>query len=477
MIPTRNRVLRSLVLWASLQGCAPSSSSSGNADMPATDSGTLPPPGSLILSAVAPGIGPSAGGVMLTLAGQNFKSGATVSIGGLAAGQVTFLSETQLSASLPAKPGAFGLVPVAIQNPDGRMAGRSDLFSYYASSLKYTELPPFTVKSGPQQASVGDFNGDQNLDMVIPNSASDDISVLLGDGAGGFGSPTNYPTGHGAIGSAVGDFNGDRKPDIAIANYYTDKISVYLGNGTGGFGAATTLTTTGGPWSVALVDVNGDGKLDVVTVCASSNSVNVFLGDGAGKFGTVKAFSVGSNPRYSAQGDFNDDGKLDLAVSGYQNNTVSVVLGDGQGGFGPATRYSLWGSPTGVVTADFNGDQKLDLAIAIDYEISVFLGQGNGTFVPGERFSTGSARRNTQTALVMADLNGDRHLDLALTEYGGAKVLLGDAKGGFSAPYEIGGGAEDPFVTVADFDKDSKPDLVVTSPQRYRVTVLLNKSQ
>ena len=38
---------------------------------------------------------------------------------------------------------------------------------------------------------------------------------------------------------AVGDFNGDARPDLAVANYTSNTVSVLLGNGAGGFGAKT----------------------------------------------------------------------------------------------------------------------------------------------------------------------------------------------------------------------------------------------
>ena len=41
-----------------------------------------------------------------------------------------------------------------------------------------------------------DFNGDGNPDLAVANVDSDNVSVLLGDGSGGFGAKTDFATGY-----------------------------------------------------------------------------------------------------------------------------------------------------------------------------------------------------------------------------------------------------------------------------------------
>jgi hypothetical protein len=79
---------------------------------------------------------------------------------------------------------------------------------------------------------------------------------------------------------AVGDFNGDGKLDLAVANENSHNVSVLLGNGSGGFGPATNFAA-GAPFSVAVGDFNGDGKLDLAIANAGSNNVSVLLGASA----------------------------------------------------------------------------------------------------------------------------------------------------------------------------------------------------
>ena len=82
---------------------------------------------------------------------------------------------------------------------------------------------------------------------------------------------------------AIGDLNGDGKPDLAVANYGSNTVSVLLGNGDGGFGAKTDFATGSDPYSVAIGDLNGDGKPDLAVANSSSNTVSVLLGNGDGQ--------------------------------------------------------------------------------------------------------------------------------------------------------------------------------------------------
>src|SRR5439155_1618760 len=114
-----------------------------------------------------------------------------------------------------------------------------------------------------------------------------------------FSSPTNYPAGIVPTWVAVGDFNRDGAPDMAVTNYSvsTNNVSILLGDGTGGFGAATNFTVGTEPYSVAVGDFNRDGNPDLATANFTTANVSVLLGNGAGGFGAATNFATGTGPK------------------------------------------------------------------------------------------------------------------------------------------------------------------------------------
>ena len=110
-------------------------------------------------------------------------------------------------------------------------------------------------------------------------------------------------------------------------------------NGAGSFGSATNFGAGTTPDSVAVGDFNGDGKQDLAVANQGSNNVSILLGDGAGSFGSATNFGAGNTPFSVAVGDFNGDGKQDLAVANVSSNNVSILLGNGAGSFGSATNF------------------------------------------------------------------------------------------------------------------------------------------
>ncbi len=332
----------------------------------------------------------------------------------------------------------------------------------------------FGVGRAPISVAVGDFNGDGQPDLATANFFSNNVSVLLGNGAGGFGGATNFGAGDFPQSVAVGDFNGDGKPDLATANEDSNNVSVLLGNGDGSFGAATNFGVGITPDSVAVGDFNGDGKPDLAVANYNSGNVSVLLGNGMGGFGAATNFGAGAGPSSVAVGDFNGDGQPDLAVANQASANVSVLLGNGMGGFGAATNFGAGTGPRSVAVGDFNGDGQPDLAVAnqASANVSVLLGNGAGSFGAATNFGVGDAPRS----VAVGDFNGDGKPDLATANgnSNNVSVRLGNGMGGFGAATSLGAGISPSSVAVGDFNGDGKPDLAVANTDSDNVSVLLN---
>jgi hypothetical protein len=113
----------------------------------------------------------------------------------------------------------------------------------------------------PQSCTIENVLVEQNfLGLAVANANSHNVSILLGNGTGSFGTATNFPSGgYPPASVAVGDFNGDTFLDLAVANagVSSNNVSILLGNGTGLFGTPATNFAVGDqPFSVAIGDFN-----------------------------------------------------------------------------------------------------------------------------------------------------------------------------------------------------------------------------
>lgn len=245
-------------------------------------------------------------------------------------------------------------------------------------SLFLAPNSPIIMKEGERPHThglvVGDLNGDGKLDLVTVNSNPDnDVSVVLGDGRGGFtrapGSP--FAVGPSPYPSALGDLNDDRNLDIIATTTDRSKpqeavsraLTVLFGDGQGGFRRSQVSLRTLHPWFVVVGDVNGDRKADVVATHTERSELTVLLGDGKGGLTetTGSPFDLGAPAWHAAIGDVNRDSKADVIAAG---GGVRVMLGDGRGGFQPApgSPFSTGKGTWRLAIGDMNGDGKPDLA-------------------------------------------------------------------------------------------------------------------
>src|SRR5262249_37070726 len=137
--------------------------------------------------------------------------------------------------------------------------------------------------------------------------------------------------------------------------------------------------------------------------------------------------------------DFNGDGKNDLAVT--TSTGISILLGDGKGNLGAPTVLPAGINPGHIVVADLNSDHKLDLAVTNigSNDVSIFLGKGDGTFVVAVTEPVGMG----PLGIAVGDFNHDGKPDLAVANSGidtGSNqgdhrntlaILLGNGRGGF----------------------------------------------
>jgi len=324
-----------------------------------------------------------------------------------------------------------------------------------------------------------DLNGDHVLDLVIANSNSDNIAVLLGLGNGSFQAPLFFPSGSSGsdpIGLVLADLNFDGHVDAVTANGRSNDASVLLGDGKGNFGAPRSFVTDVQPFAVAAPDLNGDQIADVVTVNGGSQSPNaaVLLGQGDGGLAGVEDVATQPNPSVVIAGDVDNDGVSDLIVAQSGSNTGSLLIYPAAppAGFALPTVLQSAGDTATIGSGDFNGDGLLDLVAlnAKQANVSLFLATPGGKFAAAHNFPIGSGA----TALVVGDWNGDGRSDLAIARQGSGAtgavdIVLANADGSLGTAKSITAAPNPVAIKSGDFDKDGKRDLVVGNTSGFSI--------
>ena len=119
----------------------------------------------------------------------------------------------------------------------------------------------------------------------------------------------------------------DGSPDIVATHHEQSALTVMIGDGRGGFTEASGSPFDFGAslFHLIIADVDRDGRMDVVAT--SGNSVRALLGDGRGAFKPAASIPVGPGAWRIAAADLNGDGAIDVVTSNSESNSVSVLLG------------------------------------------------------------------------------------------------------------------------------------------------------
>jgi hypothetical protein len=365
------------------------------------------------------------------------------------------------SASGTLAPFGQGEIAAAIQIADANADGKPDIL---ATGFRAGKDPIFGVQSGEL------------------------LSVLLGDGQGGFQRARVYRGGPNAFGMAVADLNGDSKLDVVTANQDADSASVFLNDGSGGYGPPSGLyvghfaegnfegvvnSALGG---VSPADVDGDSDPDLIILNVGRlfpepYLAAVALNDGTGRFaGPVRSAIMEEDFFFTDYllGDFRNSGRPDIVAIGLELSDSLIVFARNEGGgnFGPPKTIRWPRQLHTALPGDFDRDGKLDFVAAGHSEnpqnglqITFFRGNGDGSFQPGASLDWGGATAEFVGAVRATDINADGALDLLLFAGFRWYLAIGSGNGTFAAPTLLFEAHFSSF-GFADFNNDGKVDMV-----------------
>lgn len=381
----------------------------------------------------------------------------------------------------------MGTSPDAIAVADLNRDGRADLvvtnrvFQGEVIVLVGNGGGTFTVRPGvpvgqhPSDVVVADFNADGKLDVAV---ACDRPTVLLGDGAGGLGTPMgvfSFPSA-GVTSLVLGDFQHDGRLDLVTNEGGSfDRAWMYPGVGAA-FVPAQLLVGTE-PLSAAVADMTGNGAADIIVANRGSNSCSVLINSGTGTFAASQSFPVGATPVAVALGDLDGDGKADAVTANSTSNTVSVLRNDGAGGLLSAASQPAGVGPFAVVVVDVSGDGNRDVVTLAAASANVLVLRGNGAGGLAAATAVPLPPGSVPTAFALVDFDRDGDQDLAVTSGSNSTLILlaNHGTGSFAtgSVTTLGSLGVPIGLAVGDVNRDGRSDFVVTS-SGGRVGVLLD---
>ena len=136
------------------------------------------------IDSITPSSGPTSGSTLVTIKGSNFQSGATVTIGGIAANDVTVVDPATITALTPLGPASEEVavkMDVAVKNPSNTSATLAGAFQYTVPPLAVTLITPSAAQpAGGTKIDISGagFTNALPMSITIGGVAATNVQVV-----------------------------------------------------------------------------------------------------------------------------------------------------------------------------------------------------------------------------------------------------------------------------------------------------------
>jgi hypothetical protein len=264
-----------------------------------------------------------------------------------------------------------------------------------ANKLWVNDGKGYFVDSGQSLGKCGfvvlqDLDKDDDLDAFYAKGGSNE--VWLNNGSGFFKNSGQLLGNGNSKHISLGDVDGDGDLDAVITNWKDQPRKIWLNNGKAFFiDSAQELISAYHNQSTTLADLDNDSDLDIFSSDGSNQfhkpvPNRVWINDGNGLF-TDSGQRIGASCSNCAKiADLDNDGDLDAFIANTRhagaNPANTVWLNDGKGNYLNSGQCLGNSYSTDVQLYDFDNDGDLDAYVA-NYKgpDKIWLNDGKGNFI------------------------------------------------------------------------------------------------
>lgn len=271
---------------------------------------------------------------------------------------------------------------------------------------------------GPGQMSIGDLDGDNDIDLVFPENGNIDGDL-----------------------SWFENINGK-----LYRHYLYSEIE------------AVRIPKLG--------DMDNDGDIDIVVTAgddgakSEEDEINWFENRGDAKFIEHRIDDNISAPGDVELGDIDSDGFLDIVATSYEDSTIMWYKYDGEGWIKNLISENSV-NPIGCEISDIDSDNDLDIIVCSSGEDKIVLFSNNGSGIFTKRLLDNSILMPQEVKAV--DLNNDNEIDLVVCSLDTNNTVvsyLNDGSESFTKTI-LAVGQQSTTLDVGDWDINGTPDIIV----------------
>jgi len=260
----------------------------------------------------------------------------------------------------------------------------------------------------------GDFDADGDMDLVVSDSKTSKILILLNNGDGSFNSfPQNSKL---AFSFKTSDIDGDQDIDIVSLNSNESSVYLMVNNGKGTFETKSVITKKGDIRTIELADFDGDNDIDIIAGFYDffDGQIMALENSGQGNFlqKILNVTAVRSLENIQII-DLDKDGDRDIAYSSSSSSTLKALINNGNKTYHEVNLVAGKGTLRSFNIADYNNDGILDIILGCNSEDNTYhQGKSSDSFVYDTEVIT---TIQPLLEIVNGDFDSDNDIDAVLS--------------------------------------------------------------